>query len=91
MIRKLLLFFSAILLFIFLKDNGLYNWILLKQKNAELKNQIARQKQQIEVQDKEIDSLNNNMDYIKQIAENKYGLVKPGERLITIVDTTQTK
>tara|TARA_B100000214_G_scaffold346158_1_gene296606 strand:+ start:353 stop:628 length:276 start_codon:yes stop_codon:yes gene_type:complete len=91
MIRKLLLFFSAVLLFIFLKDNGLYTWLDLKQKNSELKNQIARQKNKIQLQNQKIDSLTYNMDYIKQIAENKYGLVKPGERLITIVDTTKQK
>ena len=91
MIRKLLLFFSAVLLFIFLKDNGLYTWLALKQKNSELKNQIAKQKNKIQLQNKKIDSLTYNMNYIKQIAENKYGLVKPGERLITIVDTTKQK
>ena len=91
MIKKLLLFFAAVVLFIFLKDNGLYKWVMLNQKNKELKNQIDQQIDQIKLLDDEIDSLNNNMDYIKHIAEEKYGLVKPGERLITIVDTTKTK
>ena len=91
MIRKLLLLFAAIMLFIFLKDNGLYTWITLKQKNAALNNQIKRQINRIELLEGNIDSLSNNMEYIRQIAEDKYGLVKPGERLITIVDSVKIK
>ena len=91
MIRKLLLLFAAILLFIFLKDNGLYSWITLKQKNAALNNQIKRQINQIKLLEGEIDSLSNNMEYIRKIAEDKYGLVQPGERLITIVDSVKIK
>lgn len=91
MIKKILLFFSAILLFIFLKENGFYSWLQLKQINNTLRTKIQTQLNEVKILDQEIDSLTNNMEYIKKIAEDRYGLVKPGERLITIIDTSYTQ
>ena len=91
MIRKFLLFFVALILFLFFNEVGVWNWMSLKRMNNQLKAQIENQKNYVQILEIEIDSLETNLDYLKKIAQEKYGMVKRGQRLITIIDSEDKK
>ena len=68
---------------------GGLRWYKLYIKRSQIKYEIEFLiKQQGHLQE-EIDRLNNDKIYIKKIAQEKFHMVKPGEKIFRVIDKTK--
>ncbi len=67
-------------------DLGLIRWFQLNREKNRLVSQISELKQQREQLKIERNRLETDMDYIEQIAREKFRMVKPGEKVFRVKD-----
>ena len=72
-------------------DMGIIKWYQLRQKRHYIQGEIDRLI--IEEQDltAELDRLENDYEYIKKIARERFHMVKPGEKVFRVVDRRKVK
>ncbi len=70
---------------------GIIKWYQLRHKRyhiqAEIEQLILKEKNLTE----ELDRLENDDEYIKQIARERFHMVKPGEKVFRVVDRRKVK
>tara|TARA_B100001029_G_C15057683_1_gene455730 strand:- start:2522 stop:2815 length:294 start_codon:yes stop_codon:yes gene_type:complete len=84
-----LLIFS--ILFLFSNDVGIMKWYQLKNERNQLKLQINTLINKENELNKEINKLKTDTSYIKKIAQEKYFMVKPGEKIFRVVNKRNVK
>ena len=85
----LLSIFTIISFYIITNDFGLMRLIELKREQTGLEREIHQlTKQQINL-NKDISNLKTNIEYIEQIAREKFMMAKPGEKVFKVVQYKQ--
>ena len=75
------------LLFLFFNDTGALKWLQLKAQKEQTNEEITTLLQhQIKLRE-EIQKLETDMNYLEQVAREKFMMVKPGEKLFRVVNT----
>ena len=72
-------------------DMGIIKWYELRQERKYLKmkiDQILLKEQKLS---EELKLLENNEEYIKKIARERFYMVKPGEKVFRVVDRRKVK
>ena len=81
-----LFFITAFMVLFIFNDLGLIKLYQLNHKKNFIRNEIDKLiAQEIHLID-EIDELSNNDEYLKNIARNKFHLVRPGEKIYKVVE-----
>ena len=82
--NKFLLLLMICLFFLIFSNQGTIKYIKLKKKNIKLSQEIESldKKSKLLMQEKE--KLKNDMEYIEQIAREKHGMAKKGEKIFLI-------
>ena len=73
---------------ILFSDRGLINLWSLKKEKLKIQNEINSLRNQISVLEKEEEKLKYDEKYIEKIAREKLKMVKPGERVFKITDSS---
>jgi cell division protein FtsB len=79
------------ILFILFSDRGLLKRISLNGQKSELQNKISRE---LEIHDSltnSIDKLQYDTVEIERIAREYYGMIKPGEKIYSIIEEKDTE
>ena len=77
--------------FIIFNDAGLIHLIKLKNKKENLDSQInILINQQVNLQG-EIIKLSTDVEYIEQVARERFMMVKPGEKVFRVIDNKEVK
>ena len=77
------------IIFLTINDMGGLRWYKLYTKRSQIKYEIKSLIQQQSHLEEEIDRLNNDPNYIKKIAQEKFHMVKPGEKVFRVIDKTK--
>ena len=78
--------FTTVSFYIITSDFGLKRLIELKREQAGLEREIHQlTKQQINLNN-DISNLKTNIEYIEQIAREKFMMAKPGEKIFRVVE-----
>ena len=89
MIFPIILALGVMLLFF--NDMGIIKWYQLKQERYHIRNEID----QLILKEKdltaELDHLENDDEYIKKIARERFHMVKPGEKVFRVIDRRKVK
>ena len=88
-IFPIILIFWA-MLFIF-NDMGIFKWYQLRQKRHHIQEEIDRLILEEKDLAAELDRLENDDEYIKKIARERFHMVKPGEKVFRVVDRRKVK
>ena len=70
---------------------GIIKWYNLKKENNQIKSEINELKLNESKLIKELDKLTNDLEYIKKIAQTKFHMVKPGEKVFRVIDKRKIK
>jgi len=70
---------------------GIIKWYQLRQERyqvqIEIEGLILEEKKLLE----ELDNLENNDDYIKKLARERFHMVRPGEKIFRVIDRRKVK
>ena len=83
-----LIFGSMLLLF---SDMGIIKWYELRQKRRHIQMEIDLLINKEKDLTAELDRLKNDDDYIKKIAQERFHMIKPGEKIFRVVDRRKIK
>ena len=72
-------------------DMGIIRWYQLRHERNEAQVEIDRQLQKEAELTNELDHLTNDKEYIKKIAQEKFQMVKPGEKVFRVIDRKKAK
>ena len=89
MVFPLLLIFGG--LFMVSNDMGIVRWYQLHRERNRVQVEIDRLIQEETKLTGELDQLLNNKEYIKKIAQEKFYMVKPGEKVFRVIDRRKIK
>ena len=78
-------------LFLFANDMGIIRWYHLRSERNQVQAEIERLIQKEAVLTNELDRLTNDKEYIKKIAQEKFHMVKPGEKVFRVIDRRKIK
>ena len=73
-------------LFLISNDMGVIKWYQLRKERNRIQaeiDQFIRQKTEL---NDELNRLTNDVEYIKKIAQEKFHMVKPGEKVFRVID-----
>jgi len=73
-------------LVLIINDMGIVKWYQLRQDRLQIQEGINRLILEEKNLTEEIDRLENDDDYIKKIARERFHMVKPGEKVFRVVD-----
>jgi cell division protein FtsB len=79
------LIISALLYTFVLGDGGVVRILLLRHRTVELEQDIAGLESDMELLKSEIDNMKNNPFYMEKIGRERFGYLKPEDRVIKIV------
>ena len=78
-------------LFLISNDMGVVRWYQLRKERNQIRAEIDLYIQnEVELTQK-LDKLTNDAEYIKKIAQEKFLMVKPGEKVFRVIDRRKTK
>lgn len=80
----MLLAVSLVCYFLVSGDFGLYRIAIQTREKRALEREIAQLRDQNARLEEEIVLLQSDMDYVEKLARERYGMVKPGERLFRV-------
>ena len=86
-ILMVIIFIGCFTLIMF-SDRGLINLWSLKKEKLEIQNEINSLRHQISMLEKEEEKLKFDEKYLEKIAREKFKMVKPGERVFKITDSS---
>ena len=72
-------------------DMGIIRWYQLRHERNETQVEIDRLLQKEAELTTELDRLTYDKDYIKKIAQEKFHMVKPGEKVFQVIDKRKIK
>ena len=72
-------------------DMGIVQWYQLRQERNVTKVEKDRLIQKEAELTSELDRLTNDKEYIKKIAQEKFQMVKPGEKVFRVIDKRKIK
>ena len=73
-------------LILFSNDMGIVRWYQLRQERNKIQSNIDRLlHEEIELTS-ELNRLTNDTEYIKKIAQEKFHMIKPGEKVFRVID-----
>ena len=84
MIFPTLLIIGTILLII--NDMGIIKWYHLRQERRNIQMEIDQLILKEKTLSEELDHLENDDEYIKKIARERFHMIKPGEKVFRVVD-----
>ena len=84
----ILVFGGMLLLF---SDMGIVKWYQLRQERHNIQAEIERLILEEKEFTAELDRLENDDEYIKKIARERFHMVKPGEKVFRVVDRRKLK
>ena len=84
----ILVFGGMLLLF---SDMGIIKWYQLRQERHNIQAEIERLILEEKEFTAELDRLENDDEYIKKIARERFHMVKPGEKVFRVVDRRKLK
>ena len=70
---------------------GVIRWYQLRNERNEIRAEIDNYIQNEVELAQELDKLTNDAEYIKKIAQEKFHMVKPGEKVFRVIDRRKTK
>ena len=77
-------------LFLISNDMGVVRWYQLKTERNQIRAEIDLYIQNEVELAQELDKLTNDAEYIKKIAQEKFLMVKPGEKVFRVIDRRKT-
>jgi len=78
-------------LFLVSNDMGVVRWYQLRNERNQVQMDIDRLIQEEVELTNELDRLTNDKEYIKKIAQEKFHMVKPGEKVFRVIDRRKIK
>ena len=78
-------------LFLVSNDLGIVRWYQLHRERNQVKAEIDQLIQEEAELTNELDRLINDKEYIKKIAQEKFHMVKPGEKVFRVIDRRKIK
>ena len=78
-------------LFLIANDMGIIRWYQLRRERNQVQAEIERLIHEEAVLTNELDRLTNDKEYIKKIAQEKFHMVKPGEKVFRVIDRRKIK
>ena len=78
-------------LFLVSNDMGIIRWYKLRSERNQIQMNIDRLIQEEVELTSELDRLTNDKEYIKKIAQKKFYMVKPGEKVFRVIDRRKIK
>ncbi len=69
---------------------GIVKWYQLRKERNQIRAEIDLYIQNEAELDQELDKLTNDANYIKKIAQEKFHMVKSGEKVFRIIDRRKT-
>ena len=72
-------------------DMGIIKWYQLRQERHQIQTEIDRLILKEKNLTVELDRLENDDEYIKKIARERFHMVKPGEKVFRVVDRRKVK
>ena len=78
MIFPIILVLGAMMLFF--NDMGIVQWYKLREERYHIQTEIDRLMHEEKNLDEELDRLENDDEYIKKIARERFHMVRPGEK-----------
>ena len=78
-------------LFLVATDMGIIRWYQLRRERNQVQAEIERLIREEAVLTNELDRLINDKEYIKKIAQEKFYMVKPGEKIFRVIDRRKIK
>ncbi|HJM83718.1 MAG TPA: septum formation initiator family protein [Candidatus Marinimicrobia bacterium] len=91
---KRMMFFPLIFiiggLFLISNDMGAIRWYQLRKERNQIRAEIDLYIQNEVELAQELDKLTNDAEYIKKIAQEKFHMVKPGEKVFRVIDRKKT-
>ena len=78
-------------LFLLSNDMGIVRWYQLRSERNHVKAEIDQLIQEESKLTHELDRLTNDKEYIKKIAQEKFYMVKPGEKVFRVIDRRKIK
>ena len=73
-------------LFLISNDMGIVKWYQLRKERNQIQAEIDQFIQQEAEFTDELNRLTNDVEYIKKIAQEKFHMVKPGEKVFRVID-----
>ena len=78
-------------LFLVFNDMGIIWWYQLRSDRNQIQMNIDRLIQEEVELTSELDRLTNDKEHIKKIAQEKFHMVKPGEKVFRVIDRRKIK
>jgi len=78
-------------LFLVSNDMGIIRWYKLRSERNQIQMNIDRLIQEEVELTSELDRLTNDKEYIKKIAQKKFHMVRPGEKVFQVIDRRKLK
>ena len=78
-------------LFLVSNDMGIIRWYQLRSERNQIQINIDRLMQEEVELTSELDRLINDKEHIKKIAQEKFHMVKPGEKVFRVIDRRKIK
>ena len=78
-------------LFLVSNDMGIVRWYQLRSNRNQVQSEIDQFIQLETELNSELDRLTNDKEYIKKIAQEKFYMVKPGEKVFRVIDRRKMK
>ena len=78
-------------LFLISNDMGIIRWYQLRSERNQIQINIDRLIQEEGELTSELDRLTNDKEYIKRIAQKKFHMVKPSEKVFRVIDRKKIK
>ena len=72
-------------------DMGIVRWYQLRSERNQIQMNIDRLIQKEVELTSELDRLTNDKEYIKKIAQKKFHMVRPGEKVFQVIDRRKIK
>ena len=86
-----LLIFCFFFILLVFNDTGLIKWYQLHTERKQILADIQKMIKTEKLLNKEISLLENDDEYIKKMATEKFHMVKPGEKIFKIIDKRNVK
>ena len=77
--------------FLIANDMGIIRWYQLRRERNQVQAEIERLIHEEAILTNELDRLTNDKEYIKKIAQEKFYMVKPGEKVFRVIDRRKIK
>ena len=78
-------------LFLISNDMGIVRWYKLRKERNQIQTEIDRLIHEESELTSELDRLTNDKEYIKKIAQEKFHMIKPGEKVFRVIDRRKIK